>query len=116
MVFEEPGTYSITTNHPENRVSKTVKIIAAPLADIQEVNTDPYVDGLPTFKFATMQSANKLSWRLNDKKVGNNQEVSMNLFNKGTYSLTLEVEDNNGCRSGLSKEIKIDKGLQLDGI
>ncbi len=78
-------------------------------------NENSYNDEeLPTVVLKTNSIGNDYSWMIDGKVLNSNsKETEAHLYKKGSYTATLIVTHNNGCKSKESKTIRIAKDYNL---
>lgn len=72
-----------------------------------------FTDGLPKINCSTTAPSNSIQWLLNNKPISINKEISVSIFSKGLNTISLKIENNDGCKSITSKNIELEDNYNL---
>ena len=111
MFFNQPGTYPISLtaydefgNRDDTTQFITVTEDQAPTIDVQL--TSQCIGTTSTLASTTNQPLTSTIWTINNE-TRTGETVTYDFLSPGTYSVTLEVQSENGCGNRLTKEITI---------
>lgn len=116
ITFKEIGSYIWSI---ENNADTKNKM---PAFTVRESNRNTFVlpseldysNGLPMLSATTSSNnVSKYKWFVNDKFVSNSRELETPIYNKGTYTISLEVENVFGCVTEYSKNYSVDESYNL---
>ncbi len=98
---------------PPQGTEKTIKIYPRPIADFTYSPLNPLINEAVTFDASASYDPDgaivDYSWDFGDDQTGSGQIVSHTYTNFGTYTVTLNVTDNEGFKGTKSSEIHVTK-------
>jgi PKD repeat protein len=119
-IFKTEGEYVISLRYHDKKnnklvskeVTQVIKVYAAPKADFSfETHND---NGVPTINFINLtDNAEKWGWNLGDGKNSNDKQPSHVYTRKGSYPVTLEVTNENGCKDSKEHLVVINEDFNL---
>lgn len=114
-IYTQPGTYTVelTVNNGQSQETKTdfITIYANPQADISVSSNGGCAPKTINFSDASQEGSGpiqKWTWDLGDGTIVNQQNPTHQYQNKGSYDVSLVVEDVNGCTDNITKSSLID--------
>ena len=69
-------------------------------------------DGLPMFSAST-NTNQSIKWFINNRYTSDEKELNTPLFNKGSYEISLQSINENGCKSEISKIFNVEQNYNL---
>jgi len=102
------GTYNVSLSITENGCTSTltnngmITVFTNPIADFSWSGIDNNISFL-----STSTNSTKWLWNFGDNSTSNVENISHMYLNAGDYLVTLNVENNNGCKDDISKTISI---------
>ena len=76
-----------------------------------------YEDGLPVVKLESFGDFEKTSWQIDDHEIiSSGSAPTVNLFEKGSYEVTLNVTNENGCSVNKTRTITINDNYNLMAV
>ncbi|MFI5202980.1 MAG: PKD domain-containing protein [Flavobacteriales bacterium] len=118
--FKNEGEYVISLRYHDKKnnklvskeVTQLVKVNATPTAEFSyESNSD---NGIPTISFINLtDNAEKWNWNFGDGKNSAEKQPNHVFTRKGSYAVTLEVTNENGCKDSKDQVITINEDFNL---
>lgn len=107
MIAFEDGVYILSC---KNKSSEFI-VKASPVVDFT-INSDKYLDGVPTTKLECTVPFQSLQWAIGDSRY-ESRSTEAHFFKKGLHPIKLEVVGSNGCTASLTKNILIEEDFNL---
>lgn len=119
--LKEIGTYHVGySNHRKNdsfQEMENFKVINTPSIGLTIEEDITYENGLPTIKAEVATSEENVTWRLNQHSFkGSSQKNKSNefhFFNKGTYVISAQTTNEQGCETKENKTVTISEDYNL---
>jgi len=117
--FMQPGQYAVKLIVTDNEtlssgIQKLITIYAAPAASFTYSPPNPLINGIVTFDASASYDPDgaivDYSWGFGDAQTGNGKIVSHAYASFGSYTVTLNVTDNDGFKGTKSLEVHVIKG------
>lgn len=116
-----PGTYSIKVIGESDqgcvdsvRLSNTIRVFENPVADFTYSPTEPStLTEFVEFKDSSKGDATKWEWEISDGSSYSGSLVAHNFSDSGSYSITLNIADDNGCEHDTTKRIYVNADLYV---
>ncbi len=108
-IYNATGTYAVTliataSNGCSNTVVDSVTILQSPTADFTAASVCPGQSGLFNDQSTFVTSGTQWSWNYGDNTGWTNSQNTQHIYTVGgTYSVTLAIIDQNGCRDTTAK-------------
>jgi hypothetical protein len=114
ITFNQLGEYYWSR---ENHLSTKEKMHAFTVKETTFLNFNlptnlDYNDGLPMLITST-SSNQSAKWFVNNKYISDDNQLRTALFNKGTYEISAQIINENGCKSETSKTFDVDQNYNL---
>jgi hypothetical protein len=122
--FEANEKQKITFNHlgryywsRENHLNTKEKMDAFIVKETTFINFNlpnnlDFGDGLPMFTTST-NTNQSIKWFINNRYTSDEKEINTPLFNKGSYEISLQSINENGCKSETSKIFNVEQNYNL---
>jgi hypothetical protein len=114
--LNETGFYQLgylKTNGSFKEKSK-FKVFGATEVNLNLDGAVTYKNGLPIVNAESNSSDDNLIWKINQKAIAKSgKSIEFNLFNKGTYTITVQSKNEFGCESRESKTVQVNEDYNL---
>lgn len=115
--FKNFGTYQVRLVAQSqfgcvDSFKRPVKVVANPSVDFSFVNSDKQCNSLDTFKLqnkSNKRNAFSISyvWKFGDGSSSTQTNINKSYQNAGDYRITLQAENNNGCKDSVNFNAKV---------
>lgn len=114
LTFNQLGNYYWSRENHLNTKEKMSAFIVkeTTFLNFSLPNNLDYSDGLPMFT-STTNSNQSIKWFVNNKYVSDDKQLNISFFNKGTYEVSLQSVNYNGCKSEISKTFNVEQNYNL---
>jgi len=110
--IKEVGAYEWIHEENVTKTYKAFEIQENPNSNFTMSNELDFTDGIPKLNCSTSTNAS-IQWMLNNKFITSNKELSLAIFSKGLNTISLKVENNNGCKSATVKSMTVEENYNL---
>lgn len=107
---KESGNYYLSAGDTKEYLFNILPVTAPDFANDSEMLFDK---GLPVNNLKTSSEGKNYQWISNGKVVSTEKEAEMHFYTKGIHSVTLKIENNNGCWSEITKNISVESDYNL---
>lgn len=113
--IDQNSTISFVNDKGEVLKRQEVVILSRPQTDFA-YKSNLYNEGVPVVELESFGSYKDYKWYVNDDEVSSKQLAIFNPFVKGSYDVTLEVTDFNGCSTKKTRTVKVEKDYNLMAV
>jgi len=114
--LNETGFYQLgylKTNGSFKEKSK-FKVFGATEVNLNLDGAVTYKNGLPIVNAESNSSDDNVIWKINQKAIAKSgKSIEFNLFNKGSYTITVQSKNEFGCESRESKTVQVNEDYNL---
>lgn len=112
-IFANIGDY-VMQSSTNNTLKSVVSVKDAPQVDFYVADELVYENGIPTTNLVASEIGSKYEWKVNNQMTNQTKaEFTGHFYKKGTYAIELTQTNQAGCKSTISKDIRIDESYNL---
>jgi hypothetical protein len=114
LTTSSSGSYSVeltATNSfgCKDIITKTLTVLPLPIVDFTTIPISNYFINSPITFTPTMANANSYLWNISGSATSTVQSPSTSFINEGTYTVSLIITDQFGCKNSNTKTISINR-------
>lgn len=111
--FVNTGDY-VMQSSSNNSLKSIISVKDAPQVDFHVADELVYENGIPTTNLVASENGSKYEWKVNNQLTNQTKaEFTGHFYKKGTYVIELTQTNQAGCKSTISKDVRIDENYNL---